>query len=296
MPRARASSSSRSASATASTTAGRAVGRRAAARRDRARADPASRGCCSATSRPAISIARPRNNVALAAARPAPAAAHHPDRRHPQRAARRDGSRSGSSSSSTRRLARSGPMTRMRRVTGSTRLRPSPLLAHQPRGGRSGWRPRWRCWPARCWSATRCAAACAISCCSASAAPIGRRVERILPGGARRRPAGRRRFRRVVRRRLSDRRGPGRRDRPGERAARVARAGLRRGRSVLAVSRVSEHRTGPDGRGAFVSTALAAEIGATAGAHVVWSASSGRRRFRSSRCTAARTSRAARCG
>ena len=37
---------------------GGAFGRRAPARRDRARAHPRSRGCCSATSRPAISIAR----------------------------------------------------------------------------------------------------------------------------------------------------------------------------------------------------------------------------------------------
>ena len=30
-----------------------------------------------------------------------------------------------------------------------------------------------RCWPARCWSATRCAAACATWCCSVSAEQIG---------------------------------------------------------------------------------------------------------------------------
>ena len=70
-----------------------------------------------------------------------------------------------------RRPRPSGP--RSRDAPGTTRRpRPALLLADEPRRGRSVWRPRWRCSPARCSSVTPCAAACAIWCCSVSAPPM----------------------------------------------------------------------------------------------------------------------------
>ena len=205
----------------------------------------------------------------VAAARSPPAAAGHPDRRHPQRAARRRISRSGSSSwtgscgepdmrsheASTKTTKRhearnherlSSSCLRALRVfvtavdsheaARSRSPRPRLLLAHQRSPWCSASRRRSRCWRARCWSATRCAAACAISCCSGSAAPIARSCRtgffrEALADDARgatgsaspaSTPADRRR-------------GAG--QRPGERPPRVARAGLRRGRPVLALSR-----------------------------------------------------------
>ena len=75
--------------------AGRALGRRAAAGRDRARADPAAAAAAlrRADRQPRSRVGRQRRG---AAARPAPPPEHHPHRRHPQRRSRR-GSRFDSS-------------------------------------------------------------------------------------------------------------------------------------------------------------------------------------------------------
>ena len=90
---------------------------------------------------------------------------------------------------------------------------------------------------------------------------------------------------------------PGRRHRAGERPPRCARAGVRRGRSLLAVPRQRADADSTARRGArCFSPALARELGAARRRHGARSASSGRRPSPSSRCTAARTMSAGRCG
>ena len=128
----------------------------------------------------------------------------------------------------------------------------------------SASRPRWRCWPARCSSAIPSAAASATWCCSGSAAWTG---SSCRPGSsARRWPTRSARIRRSPASfadDCSDRRSCrawSRDQASGRRASRV---------QVYGVDdrfwRFTRHgRTGPDGRGAFISRALAAEIGAAA--------------------------------
>ena len=171
------------------------------------------------------------------------------------------------------------------------------LLAHQPGRGRSASRRRSRCSPARCWSATRCAAACAIWCSQR----LGRtdRVGRVRPASsARRSPTICSATRRSRPRSPASRRSivvAGRGHRPGERPPRVARAGLRRRRSLLALSRRRRRRAAR--RTARRSSARRSRAtSAPPTAAPCSSASSGRPRFRSNRCTAARTIPAARCG
>ena len=97
-----------------------------------------------------------------------------------------------------------------------------------------------------------------------------RRLDRLLPRGAGRRisktDAG---FTAAFERRRAAHRDAGAGHRAGERPPRVARAGLRRRRSLLARSTASTGRSGPAGRDALVSRALAADIGAAAGATIL---------------------------
>ena len=133
----------------------------------------------------------------------------------------------------------------------------------------SASRPRSPCSPGRCWSATRSAAACATSCCSASAGPIARSCPLgFFPRGARRR------------RSPCDGSIAGRGDPPliavegtvssqasGRRASRVQVYGVDDRFWRLSRRRRPSH--GPEGREALVSPALASDIGATAGSVVL---------------------------
>ena len=135
--------------------AGRALGRREAARGPGARARPAAARSCCATSPPATSTRAPPTRC-RPAARAARAAADDPGARDPQRRAGRALPRPRAGSG---RPARPAPDRHARArsccaacaTTGGT----------QRGGRRSAWPPRWRSWPARCWSASPCARACA---------------------------------------------------------------------------------------------------------------------------------------
>ena len=239
--------------------AGRAVGRREAARRDRPRARSGSRGCCCATSRPATSIARRpttsrrccstctgrSRTILIVVTHSAAARGALPD---PLRARR---------------------PARCKRV-GVERTR----MTATTRSSCAAWRYYWR---------TNLAVVLGVATAVAVLAGAllvgdsvrgslrdlvlqrlgrdrsGRRLDRLLPRGARRRPrATDPAFARVVRRRRADRRRAGAGHRPGERPPRVAACRSTASTIASGAFTASRRRTGPAARDALVSPALAA--------------------------------------
>ena len=256
----------------------RAVGRREAACRRRARADPQPRACCCATSRPATSIAASADAVADPAARSAQGAADDPRRRHAQ-------PRAGGA---VPRALRDG----WRTARGDDFHPPRPSqrhvsLAHESRRRRSASRRRCRCSRARCSSATRCAAACATSRSDASDAPSSvvsstGFFREALADDLRAAGAGTATAPLVVASGFVTHEAIG--------PPRGGRARLRRRRTVLAVprpaaSRRRRHLAGARGGARRDRAATCCSSGCRS-----------RPRFRSSRCSDARTTSAGRCG
>ena len=168
--------------------------------------------------------------------------------------------------------------------------RPAPTTGARTSRSCSASRRRSRCSPARCWSATRCAAACAISCSQR----LGRTDRVVVSTGFFREALADDLARDAAFAQRSPASAPlivvaGRRQRSGERPARVARPGLRRRRSLLAVSRRRRRAADPAGRDALAQPRRSRPNRRGRRRARCWSASSGRPRFRSSRCTAGRT-------
>ena len=276
--------------------AGGAVGRRAAARRDRARADPRSRGCCSATSRPAISIAPPPTTSRRCCST-CTGGSRRSCRRHAQRAARR-------AISDPLRARRIGTLQRV--VSRSDAMMTSARLRLAAACATTGARTS----PSSLGVATAVAVLAGALLVGDSVRGSLRdlvlqrlgstdlRRRRPRSSSARRSPTicGRREFGSAFAGARAADRAAGGRDRPGVGTARVARAGLRRGRPVLDVSTASPAAQPPDRAARRFSARRSPRDRRGGRRHRSACASSGRPRSRSSRCTGARTTSAARCG
>ena len=168
---------------------------------------------------------------------------------------------------------------------------PRPLLAHARGGGARAWPPRWRCWRARCWWATRCARACARSPC----ARLGR-VRRT-------RSSATRFFGDDARRAASRRRRAPRPRRSSRCAASCTEASgpPRRARPVYGVDErfwAFQGVAAPGARGprdALLSPALADELGAATGATLLAARSSRRRTIPAASLFGRRDDPGARC-